>query len=926
MFEVVTCLFVEHDLRLVALAAAICILSCTVAVTLLSRASQSVGLARFIWILICGAAGGFGIWATHFIAMLAYTPGQQFSYELPSTLGSLAVAMAAMASAAASAIHLPRREGSVAGGLLFGLGVPCMHFMGMSAVTFNGTLGWDRTLVVASVALSVLLAICAFGTILSGRSGRGRISATAVLLLLGIVTMHFTAMGAVHVMPGPADLDATSTLPAYVMVAVIATVSITLLLCGLTAALFAMKAESAVAAERANFNLLVQGVKDYSICMMDDDGNVTSWNAGAERMTGYSAEEVLGRNAALLYTTPGAEGGYLTLDLKAALENGRFEAEGLRVRKNGSTFWAHVIVEPISGSDGNRVGFAEITKDGTAAREAAARLKTTSTNLDVALSNMANGICLWDADNRLVLHNSKIKQIFDLDHGADVVGMTFKEICDASLKAHPENESSNRQFYETNSKLFAGGGGESVQAISNGKTLRLIHRPTEEGLWVSTIEDITERIRTEEKISYLARHDVLTGLPNRSEFEAELDREIAEAAPAGSRVAAVCIDLDRFKEVNDTFGHATGDDLLKILASRMRDVCSNGEFVARFGGDEFAAIKSFETDTDMHDFAARLLEALSGRTELGGTEVVSGASIGIAIYPTDAVDRDKLLSNADMAMYRSKGSLDQKISFYEAGMDEAARDRRSLVKDIWKGLEEEQFYLAYQEQRDARTEEVTGYEVLLRWEHPERGHVPPSVFIPAAEECGAISALGDWVLRKACLDASGWGMKHKIAVNLSPLQLTNAALPERVQSILEETSLPPTLLELEVTESAVIGDKERALGILQKIRELGVTIAIDDFGTGYSSLETLRSFPFDKIKLDRSFTNGLETSRQSKAFVRAIVALGKSLEVAVLAEGVETKEQMEVLAEEGCDQFQGFLFGRPGRLEQVSPATTKAAA
>lgn len=796
MLEVLTCLAVDHDYSLVALAAAICGLSCIAAVILLRRAAASRGTARAIWILICGAAGGFGVWGTHFIAMLAYTPGGSFSYEPVRTFASLAIAIGAVSASAMAAIQLPAREGSLAGGLLFGLGVACMHFTGMAAVDFNGTLEWDSVLVVSSVGLSVLMAVPAFAMAVAG-VGRHRLPQAVILMGLSIITLHFTAMGAVHVVPGMSDIHPAATIPSYVMVIVIASVSFSMLLCGLSAALFAMRAEVAVAAEQANFKLLVQGIKDYAICMLDKDGRITNWNAGAARMMGYGHDDVVGGDASRFYPSREREAGNPEADLETAKREGRYETEGLRVRKDGSTFWAHVLIEPISDEAGERLGFVQITKD------------------------------------------------------------------------------------------------------------------------------ITERVRSEEKISYLVHHDTLTGLANRNQFESVLDHEIS-SGKSGTRIAAICIDLDRFKEVNDTYGHATGDELLRELASRMQDVCSKGELVARFGGDEFAAIKPFIDDAELHEFAGRLLDALTGRRDIGGLEVFTGASIGIAIYPTDASDRDKLLSNADMAMYRSKGSLDQKISFYEADMDESARSRRSLVRDIWKAVEDEQFYLAYQEQRDARTREITGYEVLIRWEHPERGFVPPSLFIPVAEECGAILSVGDWVLAKACADAAGWGMKHKIAVNLSPLQLTSMAFADRVQAILEKTGLDPALLELEVTESAIIGDKERALNILTRIKELGVTIAIDDFGTGYSSLETLRSFPFDKIKLDRSFTSGLATSRQSKAFVRAIVALGKSLEVSVLAEGVETQEQMDVLIEEGCDQVQGFLFGRPERLDRMGSMTEAA--
>ena len=920
MLEVVTCLVYEHNYSLVALAAAICGLSCIAAVTLLRRATATAGLARGLWITICGAAGGFGVWATHFIAMLAYTAGGGFSYEPAGTLASLVIAIGATSAAAAFFNFLPGREGSLAAGIVFGLGVTSMHFAGMAAIDFNGIIEWNRGLVMTSILLSVLLAVPAFAAVPVERaSARRGFALSALLLTSSIVSLHFTAMGAVTVVPGPETVATEAGLPPYVLAAIIATVSFSLLLCGLSAALFAIRAEHAVAAEQANFNLLVHGVKDYAICMLDAAGSIASWNAGAERMLGYGASEVLGSSTAVFYPEDGTRTGGAVADLEAAVRNGHLDSESWMVRKDGSRFWAHIVIEPLMDDAGRHVGFAEIIKDGTEKKDAEARIVEASGNLNLALANMANAICLWGRDGRLVLHNEKIRDIFDVPTETDLVGLSFKEICDASLLANPDKGAEIAKFFEANQSLFETGGGELVTSISTGKSVRLIHSPTGSGSWVSTIEDITERVQSEEKISYLVRHDALTGLANRSEFEKILAREIESASQTGSRVAAICIDLDRFKEVNDTYGHATGDELLKVLASRMVEVCDNGEFIARFGGDEFAAIVPFSDNNELQAFGTRLLDALTGRTALAGTEVVTGASMGIAVYPTDATDPDKLLSNADMAMYRSKDSIDQKISFYESDMDEAARSRRSLVRDIWKALEEDQFHLAYQEQRDARTETLTGYEVLIRWDHPERGMVPPSDFIPAAEECGAISAIGDWVLRRACSDAANWRLEHKIAVNLSPLQLSNIGLAERVRAILEETGLPPRLLELEVTESAIIGDKERALEILRHIRELGVTIAIDDFGTGYSSLETLRSFPFDKIKLDRSFTSGLETSRQSKAFVRAIVALGKSLEVSILAEGVETREQMDVLVEEGCDQVQGFLFGRPGRLEQVSP-------
>ena len=295
----------------------------------------------------------------------------------------------------------------------------------------------------------------------------------------------------------------------------------------------------------------------------------------------------------------------------------------------------------------------------------------------------------------------------------------------------------------------------------------------------------------------------------------------------------------------------------------------------------------------------------------------------MAVYPSDAAGVDGLLANADLAMYRAKQSLLQKVCFYEAAMDEHARRRRSLAKDLWASIDRNQLHLHYQVQKSVRTGEITGYEVLLRWRHHERGNIPPMDFIGLAEECGAILPIGEWVLREACREAASWNNSHKIAVNLSPIQLGHADMAAIISEILAETGLNPRRLEIEITESSIIVDKDKALRTMRQIKALGVSIAIDDFGTGYSSLETLRSFPFDKIKLDKSFMAEVETSPQSKAIVRAILALGRSLEVPVLAEGVETQAQLDTLLEEQCDEAQGYLLGKPQAMGE--PAIDKAA-
>nr|WP_278434465.1 EAL domain-containing protein [Brucella anthropi] len=917
MFQVLNCLAFEHDIRLVVLAAVLCILSNYVALNLLHRAISGEGAARAIWIATGGSIGGFGIWATHFVAMLAYDPGVVLGYDLTLTLLSLAIAIVSVAGAHALTACIGTRPSLVAAGVVFSLGVSTMHFMGMNALDFPGHIVWDQALVASAIVVAVSIATPAFFFI---RKTRCRVKATAIAcigLTLAIVGMHFTAMGAVLIVPDSLSVDESHLLSPFVMVVTITTVTLCMLFSGFAAAFFAMRAETITAAGERKLSYFIKSVSDHAIYMLDCDGMVSNWNNGAERAKGYAAADIVGKSFGCFYLQEEQDAGLPALNLATARDSGKFSGEGWRVRKDGTKFWAQVVIEAVY-DDGELIGFAKVTRDCTEAKLAALKLEKASADLQLALDHMNNALCLFDEKGRLAMYNRRLSEILGCDPDLDLTGRTAEEIC----SLNPTNASDRLNRYM---ELRANGGGEVTAQLDNGKYVRTTYLPTNQKAWVFTLEDVTARVLSEERISHMARHDVLTGLPNRRQFIELLDAKLAEADVLGTRVAVINIDLDRFKDINDTYGHATGDQVLCALSERMRKDERPGEMIGRFGGDEFVAMKAYRDHDDLKDLIIRLRKALTETIKLDMTDVTPGASMGVAIYPLDATDREKLMSNADMAMYRAKEDFDETVCFYEASMDEAERERRQLALDIWVGWKEEQFFLNYQVQRTAGSHAVSGYEVLLRWKHPTLGLVPPNVFIPIAEECGAIAALGEWVLEKACQDAAAWPLNERIAVNLSPLQLSNVQLVEKVRNILISTELSPERLELEVTESAIIGDKQRALHILRQIRAMGVTIAIDDFGTGYSSLETLRSFPFDKIKLDRSFVADLETDKQSRAFVRAILALGKSLEIPVLAEGIETETQMRMLTMEGCNLFQGYYFGRPGILAdtvalQLAPA------
>jgi diguanylate cyclase len=418
---------------------------------------------------------------------------------------------------------------------------------------------------------------------------------------------------------------------------------------------------------------------------------------------------------------------------------------------------------------------------------------------------------------------------------------------------------------------------------------------------------------------HLAMHDPLTGLPNRHHLARQLERTLTRNPDDTSRIALLALDLDRFKDVNDVHGHAAGDAVLRAIAARISAALGPHEFFARVGGDEFVAIKSdIFARGEALKFARRLRELILESVMWEGHHLSVGCSIGIALFPEHGQSGEVLSSKADLAMYRAKSLGRSKICAYEPAMDEASRSRAALAIDLRRAIDHHEFELYYQEQNDTHTRQTVGFEALLRWNHPVRGRVSPADFIPIAEETGLIIELGDWVMRTACADAMGWSKPYKVAVNVAPMQLSHGELPRRVAEILQQTGLPANRLEIEITESGIIADQQHALQVVLALKAIGVTIAMDDFGTGYSSLSTLQNFPFDKIKIDRSFIQNVNSNAHSAAIVKATLLLGKSLRIPVLAEGVETEQHLLFLQDEDCTSVQGYLFGKPMALSEVN--------
>jgi diguanylate cyclase (GGDEF)-like protein len=424
----------------------------------------------------------------------------------------------------------------------------------------------------------------------------------------------------------------------------------------------------------------------------------------------------------------------------------------------------------------------------------------------------------------------------------------------------------------------------------------------------------------------MAMHDALTNLPNRLFFREQIENRLTQI-DRDQKFAVLCLDLDDFKSVNDTLGHPFGDKLLRQVGDRLRSCLREGDSVARLGGDEFALLQgSITQPTDTTSLMGRIIESISAPYDLEGHQVVIGVSIGVAVAPTDATESDQLLKSADMALYRAKADGRGTYRFFEPEMDARMQARRALELDLRKAFVKGEFEVYYQPLVNMKNELICGFEALIRWNHPERGMISPADFIPLAEETGLIVPIGEWVLRQACEEAAKWPNDISIAVNLSAAQFKTPGLSQTVFNTLAHSGVVADRLELEITESVLLFNSKSTLDTLHQLRALGVRISMDDFGTGYSSLSYLRSFPFDKIKIDQSFVHNLSTNKDSMAIIRAVVGLGNSLGMVTTGEGVETHEELDYLKREGCTEAQGYLFGKARPAKDAAALLAKQAA
>ena len=572
-------------------------------------------------------------------------------------------------------------------------------------------------------------------------------------------------------------------------------------------------------------------------------------------------------------------------------------------------------------------GLDQLVQERTAAlRERETELQAQNLRFDAALENMPHGLCMFDRNECLIVCNERYGEMYGLTGEQTKRGVTLRSILEARVAAGHSPEDANRYIEERLAEVRRNDPYYTENAMRDGRVLGVNHLPMRDGGWVATHQDITAQKRAETQIAYMARHDGLTGLANRAVLLEKMEEALARLRRHGNRFTVFMLDLDLFKTVNDSLGHPVGDELLKVVAGRLSACIRETDTVARLGGDEFAILATADGDQREAAIATanRLLGAVAAPCDLDGHHVNIGTSVGIALAPEHGTDVDQLVKNADLALYKAKSEGRDAYRIFEDAMGVEVRMRRAHQIDLRNALSNDEFELYYQPIVDIQTRQTASIEALIRWHHPQRGMIPPADFIPLAEESGLINQIGEWVLRKACSDALHWPPHIKVSVNLSAVQFRKIGPIDSFCQTLRESGLPPERLELEITESVLLQGNAENVETLHRLRLMGISIVLDDFGTGYSSLSYLRMFPFDKIKIDRSFVHELAKNADCAAIVSAVAGLGRSLRIDTVAEGVETEDQLLLVHAAGCTHAQGYLFGRPcpvaelkfGRFEQ----------
>ena len=673
----------------------------------------------------------------------------------------------------------------------------------------------------------------------------------------------------------------------------------------------------------ASLTAAIPGVVYQRVVRPNGDIRYTYISESAFELFGVPAAEIL-TNPQALFDRYAADyrDGFRDRLLEASRTLTPWDVEASIVMADGQRKYTHAIARPTRQADGSVV-WTGVIMDATRIKEGEAAVAAAEARTRSAIvESLSQGLLMFDANDQVTICNSHYKSLYPALNELVDAGATYDSIIRAEAgEALAPLERDGDRRHELELRLDAHRSDHHVfeRQLSDNRWILVNEHRTPDGGTVILYTDVTELKLRERRIQHIAHHDALTDLPNRVLFREKLDDALQRGLRSDKPIAVFCLDLDHFKYVNDTLGHPAGDMLLKIVARRVSACLRASDTVARLGGDEFAVIlpelPGVEFATSL---AARLLEAVALPVDLDGQQVLTAASIGIVLSSPGDDDSAKLIKNADLALYRAKADGRNTFRFFEPEMDAKAQARRTLEVDLRMAIARDEMELHFQPVVDVYTDEIVAFEALVRWNHPKRGTISPLDFIGLAEETGLIRHLGQWILRRACETAVAWPTAVRIAVNLSPAQFKDRELADTVLRILKETGLEPNRLELEITESLLLHDTDANLATLHRLKAEGIRISMDDFGTGYSSLGNLRSFPFDKIKVDQSFVKDLDRNPDSASIVRAVLSLGRSLGIGAIAEGVETREQLSRLRAEGCTEIQGFYYSKPQPADMVT--------
>lgn len=654
---------------------------------------------------------------------------------------------------------------------------------------------------------------------------------------------------------------------------------------------------------------LLQTAKEAT-SVLDVNGIIRGWSLEAERLTLFSPNEVVGCHLASLSSHNDCQSTPSEQALVSALVTGAHVGKTIQRRRDGSRFPAEETIIAVRNEHGIAIGFVRTVRGIFREEDAPDDPRQTIMHLQSAIAHMAQGVCVYDCNERLVLCNEHYSEILGVKAATVKPGATFSEVLHAAFSGSDGGNVTEKVQRIRDGRRAGFDSSKPKEIVIRGNVIAISNRGLPDGGWVSTLDDVTERRGAEKRLVHLAQHDTLTGLPNRATFLERLHAALSFGEMA-LPFALLCVDLDRFKPINDKLGHATGDAVLQVVGKRITAQLREQDLPARLGGDEFAVLMECREAHEAAALAKQLIAAITLPIEVNGLQVVVGASVGIAHGPKHGLEPDVLLSNADLALYHAKNSGRGCHRIYGPELEQLSQDKRDFERDLRSALRSNGLVLHYQPVVAIDKCVITSFEALLRWECPLRGNVAPAVFIPFAEEVGLMAEIGDWVLQSACREAAKWPDEIKVSVNLSPTQFHLPDLVHRVATALGQAGLPPWRLELEITETAMIDDIVAAKTVLRYLTELGVTIALDDFGTGYSSLSFLRTLPFNRIKIDRSFVQDLGLRPEAVAIVRAVTGLCSSLGVGATAEGAETDKQISMLRAEGCSEIQGFRIAKP---------------